>query len=242
MHTIDAHNSLPIIAVCTTHGFVLLLQFNDSDGLQLLSKYHLSSVQIETMCFVDDSMTAVIMDGENVLYRMEMHAYDDTDIKGFIREDSSITDVSAVIANEELLVFTLCNDQSSNFGRIHRIKQANHSITTSNVYLEHCYSSMKFVKYDRMLGVRQVSNIQMIDLFQARIVEDMFELIAHHSIQTPHSCNDIRLALNSPEMFTLGIDGKLIEWQMDSLLVVKTTELYDRLSVWNVLNISCDQR
>lgn len=242
MYTIEAHNLLPIIAVCTTHGFVLLLQFNVTDGLQLLGKYHLSPVQIETICFVNESMTAIAMDVENVLFHIQMHAYDDTDIKGFILSDSSIIDISTIFVNGLFLILTLCNSDSNNFGRIHRIEQDNTITAANNVSLEHYYSSMRFVVPDRLLGVRQVANIQTIDLYEMRIVNDEFELIAHRSIQTPHRCNDIRLAINSHELFSLGDDGKIIEWQMDSLSMVKTTELFDHLSKRNVLNIRCDRR
>lgn len=246
MHSIESHDSLSIIGVSTVNGFILLLQYDDMHGFHLLASYHLSANQIETIHFIGKTMTLIAADNENSIFHIEINAYDETDIKHLIQCESNMIDISGILIDGSPYTFVLCSDASICSGHIYRSNplKTDAEPVAIKIPLKHFYSSMQFILSDRVLGIRQVSNIQIIDLYSIHIENGGFELNAVRSVETQHICGDIRFVLSPPKLFTFGEDGKLVDWHVDTFSSNHSVDIFDTAidSENNVMNITCDEK
>lgn len=244
MSTIESHHSEQMVGVGTTRGHVLLLHFDDSHGLQLLGTYHLSSAQIKAIRFVDGSMTLLALDADGALFRVVMSAYDVCDIKGLIQCDAQIRDVSVQHSSEAVHILTLSCDEAQCYGCLIRIDEANgaHS-APMRVPLKYRYSSMQFVAFDRVVGFRKTSKAHHIDVLDVQVAGNELHLIERQSIETSHICEHIRFVVDAASVLvTLGSDGKLIEWHMDTVSVIRSAVIFDSHPEECAIDIACSKR
>lgn len=244
MHTIESHCSEQIIGVSTTHGYVLLLQLKDIDGLQLLGTYHLCSVQIEAIRFVESSMSLFALDAERTLFHIVMDTYDVSDIKGLIQYESQIRDVSVKYYNAAMHILSLCYDEPMCYGCAYQIDQTTIECCVPMKYsLKYRYSSMQFILSERIVGCRMASKTQTIDVYDVQLVGDELRLTELQSIETLHICENIRFVCHAASVLvTLGNDGKLIEWQADTVSLIQSTVIFDTIPKESVIDIACCKR
>lgn len=244
MSTIESHHSEQMVGVGTTRGHVLLLHFDDSDGLQLLATYHLSSAQIEAIRFVDGSMTLFALDADGALFHVAMSTYDVCDVNGLIQCDAQIRDVSVQHSNEAVHIFTLSCDETQCYGCLIRIDGANgaHS-APMRVPLKYRYSSMQLLASDRVVGFRKMSKAHTIDVLDVQVAGNELQLVERQSIETSHICESIRWVVDAARVLvTLGSDGKLIEWHMDPVSVMQSAVIFDSAPEESAIDIACSKR